>query len=79
MPTTDDIDHDLLQLLLWGVTDAAVAAQLGISLRTVQRRIAELMDDRRRHDAHPAGRRGGAPSLGLTWLRERRRPTSRGR
>jgi hypothetical protein len=43
-PTTDDIDHDLLHLLLMGVTDAAAAAQLGISLRTVQRRIAELMD-----------------------------------
>ncbi|WP_137845133.1 winged helix-turn-helix transcriptional regulator [Microbacterium sp. 2FI] len=37
-------DRDLLKLLLLGLTDAAAAAQLGVSLRTVQRRIAELMD-----------------------------------
>lgn len=44
-PTTDEeIDRDLLRLLLLGVTDAAAASQLGISLRTVQRRIADLMD-----------------------------------
>ena len=42
-PTDDDIDRDLLRLLLLGVTDAAAASQLGVSLRTVQRRIAELM------------------------------------
>jgi sugar-specific transcriptional regulator TrmB/DNA-binding CsgD family transcriptional regulator len=40
----DGIDRDLLKLLLLGLTDAAVAAQLGISLRTVQRRISELLD-----------------------------------
>ena len=39
----DEIDRDLLRLLLLGVTDAAAASQLGVSLRTVQRRIAELM------------------------------------
>ena len=43
-PTTEDVDRDLLHLLLLGVTDAAAAAQLGISLRTVQRRVAELME-----------------------------------
>lgn len=44
-PTTDEeIDRDLLRLLLLGVTDAAAASQLGISLRTVQRRVADLMD-----------------------------------
>ncbi|WP_127794445.1 transcriptional regulator TrmB [Agromyces sp. LHK192] len=37
------IDRDLLKLLLIGMTDAAAGAQLGISVRTVQRRIAELM------------------------------------
>lgn len=42
-PSDDDIDRDLLRLLLLGVTDAAAASQLGVSLRTVQRRIAELM------------------------------------
>ena len=42
--TTEDVDRDLLRLLLLGLTDAAAAAQLGISQRTVQRRIAELME-----------------------------------
>ncbi|BDZ64040.1 transcriptional regulator TrmB [Agromyces mangrovi Wang et al. 2018] len=37
-------DTDLLRLLLLGLTDAAAATELGISLRTVQRRIAALMD-----------------------------------
>ena len=37
------LDSDLLKLLLLGLTDAAVGSQLGISVRTVQRRIAELM------------------------------------
>ncbi|MFC8682630.1 hypothetical protein ACFT30_14020 [Microbacterium ureisolvens] len=44
MPTTEEVDRDLLRLLLLGVTDAAAGAQLGISLRTVQRRVAELME-----------------------------------
>jgi sugar-specific transcriptional regulator TrmB/DNA-binding CsgD family transcriptional regulator len=38
------IDRDLLKLLLLGLTDAAAGAQLGISVRTVQRRVAELME-----------------------------------
>jgi sugar-specific transcriptional regulator TrmB/DNA-binding CsgD family transcriptional regulator len=38
------IDRDLLNLLLLGLTDAAAGAQLGISVRTVQRRIADLME-----------------------------------
>jgi sugar-specific transcriptional regulator TrmB/DNA-binding CsgD family transcriptional regulator len=41
---TAAVDRDLLRLLLLGVTDAAAASQLGISLRTVQRRVAELME-----------------------------------
>lgn len=40
----DAVDRDLLKLLLLGLTDAAAGAQLGISVRTVQRRVAELMD-----------------------------------
>ena len=44
VPTADAVDTDLLRLLLLGVTDAAAAAQLGISLRTVQRRVSELME-----------------------------------
>jgi sugar-specific transcriptional regulator TrmB/DNA-binding CsgD family transcriptional regulator len=43
-PTAEEVDRDLLRLLLLGVTDAAAAAQLGISLRTVQRRVADLME-----------------------------------
>ncbi|WP_344094588.1 transcriptional regulator TrmB [Microbacterium deminutum] len=39
----DRLDRDLLKLLLLGLTDAVVGSQLGISVRTVQRRIAELM------------------------------------
>ena len=40
----DAIDGDLLKLLLLGLTDGAAGAQLGISVRTVQRRVAELME-----------------------------------
>ena len=40
----DVVDRDLLKLLMLGVTDAAAGAQLGISLRTVQRRVSELIE-----------------------------------
>lgn len=40
----DPVDTDLLNLLLIGLTDAAAATQLGISVRTVQRRVADLME-----------------------------------
>ena len=43
-PDEDAVDRDLLNLLLVGMTDAAAGAQLGISVRTVQRRVAELME-----------------------------------
>lgn len=36
-------ENELLRLLLLGLTDGAVAQQLGLSVRTVQRRVAELM------------------------------------
>jgi sugar-specific transcriptional regulator TrmB/DNA-binding CsgD family transcriptional regulator len=39
----DDTDRQLLTLLLAGLTDQAVASQLGMSLRSVQRRISTLM------------------------------------
>ncbi|MFE6996362.1 helix-turn-helix domain-containing protein [Microbacterium sp. NPDC057659] len=38
------IDRELLSMLLLGMTDPAIADQLGVSARTVQRRIAELME-----------------------------------
>ncbi|MDL9980500.1 helix-turn-helix domain-containing protein [Microbacterium sp. ASV49] len=37
-------DRELLSLLMIGLTDAAAAAQLGISLRTIQRRVSELIE-----------------------------------
>jgi len=40
----DDLDARVLSLLLAGLTDHAVASQLGMSLRTVQRRIRVLLD-----------------------------------
>lgn len=40
----DAADNDLLRLLLLGMTDGAVSNQLGVSVRTVQRRVAELME-----------------------------------
>lgn len=40
----DDTDARLLSLLLTGQTDEAAASHLGVSLRTVQRRVRDLMD-----------------------------------
>lgn len=40
----DDTDARLLSFLLAGQTDEAAASHLGVSLRTVQRRVRELMD-----------------------------------
>jgi DNA-binding CsgD family transcriptional regulator len=39
----DEVDGRILALLLSGLTDQAVAGKLGLSLRTVQRRIHDLM------------------------------------
>jgi DNA-binding Lrp family transcriptional regulator len=39
----DDFDRTLLQLLTAGVKDQAIARQLGVSLRTVRRRLSHLM------------------------------------
>ena len=38
------VDRQILSLLLAGLTDQAVASQLGLSLRTVQRRLRHLED-----------------------------------
>lgn len=40
-----DLDRSLLQLLTVGVKDQAIARQLGVSLRTVRRRTANLMSE----------------------------------
>jgi DNA-binding CsgD family transcriptional regulator len=39
-----ELDRKILALLLSGLTDQAVASQLDLSLRTLQRRLRELMD-----------------------------------
>jgi predicted transcriptional regulator len=41
---SDPDDRLLLSLLLAGLTDQAIAARLGVGLRTVQRRVRDLMD-----------------------------------
>ncbi len=60
----DETDGQILALLLAGMTDAALAGQLGLSLRTVQRRIRVLMDkagvDTRIQLGWHAGREGWA-------------------
>jgi DNA-binding CsgD family transcriptional regulator len=43
-PAIDDLDAQILSLSLTGLTDQAIATQLHISLRTVQRRVRHLMD-----------------------------------
>lgn len=40
----DEEDFRILSLLLVGLTDRSVASQLGLSMRTVQRRVRHLMD-----------------------------------
>jgi sugar-specific transcriptional regulator TrmB/DNA-binding CsgD family transcriptional regulator len=40
----DDVDRHVLALLLHGLTDQAIGGQLGMSLRTVQRRVHQLME-----------------------------------
>lgn len=45
----------LIELLLSGGTDAAIARQLGVGYRTVVRRVAELMDELGAHTRFQAG------------------------
>ncbi|MCZ9338757.1 helix-turn-helix domain-containing protein, partial [Streptomyces sp. TRM76130] len=40
----DATDLEILTLLLAGLTDASAAKQLGLGLRTVQRRVKRLME-----------------------------------
>lgn len=40
----DEVDRHLLTLLLHGLTDQAIGGQLGMSPRTVQRRVHQLME-----------------------------------
>jgi DNA-binding CsgD family transcriptional regulator len=43
-PALDELDARIVSLLMTGLTDEAVAAHLGTSLRTVQRRVRHLME-----------------------------------
>ncbi|WP_024758928.1 S8 family serine peptidase [Streptomyces exfoliatus] len=43
-PVIDDLGAQILSLSLTGLTDQAIAAQLRTSMRTVQRRISQMMD-----------------------------------
>jgi DNA-binding CsgD family transcriptional regulator len=45
----------LITLLLSGLTDEAIARQLGVGYRTVQRRVADLMDSLGAHSRFQAG------------------------
>jgi sugar-specific transcriptional regulator TrmB/DNA-binding CsgD family transcriptional regulator len=58
----EDVDAQVLGLLLAGLTDQAIGNQLGLSLRTVQRRVSQLMERARVATrlqlGHEAGRRG---------------------
>lgn len=52
-----DVDdrRKILELLMIGTKDEYIARQLGVSLRTVRRRVAELMDDLGAHTRFQAG------------------------
>lgn len=55
-PASDDAETErLITLLLSGLTDEAIAHQLGLSHRTVQRRVAKLMADLGAHTRFQAG------------------------
>ncbi|MFJ7965241.1 helix-turn-helix domain-containing protein [Streptomyces sp. NPDC096324] len=58
---TDEFDARMLALVLAGLTDQAVGARLGVSRRTVQRRIGELM-----------ARAGAESRIQLGWHAARR-------
>lgn len=70
------LDAQLLSLLLAGLTDHVIARQLGLSLRTVQRRVRDLMTlagvDTRVQLGWQAARRGWLAGA-ATPLEERRR------
>jgi len=57
----EDLDPLILKLLAVGLTDRAVARQLNLSRRTVQRHVATLMTRR----SHPAAGRGAGHPPGL--------------
>lgn len=65
-PEIGELDRKILGLLLSGLTDEAVAGQLDLSLRTLQRRLRALMDLAGVAHAGPARLARRPPRLGLT-------------
>ncbi|MFE4666274.1 response regulator transcription factor [Streptomyces sp. NPDC056716] len=42
-PSIDDAERTILSLLYQGLSDATIARHLGVSHRTVQRRVGDIM------------------------------------
>lgn len=61
----DPIDHELLALLATGVKDEAIARDLGISVRTLGRRIGRLLDALGARTRFQAGLRASRTGLRL--------------
>lgn len=61
-PEADGTADDLTPLLAAGLTDEAIARQLGISRRTLQRRIQALMDTLNVRSRYQAGYVSGRTS-----------------
>lgn len=62
-------DHEtLVALLLAGLTDQAIARQLGVSARTAQRKIAALMQELGARTRFQAGAQAAIRELGVTPL-----------
>lgn len=66
--STDDGTEALVALLLSGLTDQAIARQLGVSARTAQRKIAALMQELGARTRFQAGAQAAIRALGVTPL-----------
>lgn len=65
----ESTDHEtLVALLLAGLTDQAIARQLGVSARTAQRKIAALMQELGARTRFQAGAQAAIRELGVTPL-----------
>ncbi|MFC8701449.1 helix-turn-helix domain-containing protein [Streptomyces anulatus] len=63
-PAIDDLGAQILSMLLTGFTDQAIATQLNTSMRTVQRRIRQMMDTAKAQNRMQLGFRAAR----LGWL-----------
>lgn len=76
-PRIDDRTAEVLRALGSGVTDEAAARELGMSLRTYRRRVAELLDGLDASSRFQAGFRAGELGLGRSGAQDAR-PGARG-